>query len=340
MTRYLVTGGCGFIGSHLVAALINSGHKVTVLDDLSTGKRDRLAAAARMVVGSITDTALVRDVMADVDGCYHLAAVASVPRCTVELMASHRVNIGGFLTLLDTARRRAHPIPFVYASSAAVYGPLDAVAAEDYRPAPLSPYGCDKLACEAHAAAAAACFAIPSVGLRFFNVYGPRQDASSPYSGVIMQFVNAAIGKVPIRIFGDGRQTRDFVYVGDAVRAQLLAMAQLEHGLRDARRGAEIYNVCTGIPTTVNELAAAVGRVLGRPCKRTYQPARAGDIAFSLGAPRAAREQLAFASTIGLAEGLRRTVEAELQRDNGARVGPTSRFPETIAESAHECAVL
>jgi UDP-glucose 4-epimerase len=306
-------------GSLPLIGVAGGGHEVTVLDDLSTGKRDRGAAGARTLVGSVTDAALVRDAMAGVDGCYHLAAVASVPRCLEELVASHRVNIGGFLTLLDAARRQAAPVPFVYASSAAVYGPVRAAAAEDRRPAPISPYGCDKLACEAHATAAASCFGISSVGLRFFNVYGPCQDASSPYAGVISRFVDAAIRGAPIRIFGDGCQTRDFVYVGDAVRAQLLAMAQLERGLRAARGGARVYNVCTGVPTTVNELAAAVCGALGRVRQRaTHRPAPAGDIAFSLGVPHAAREQLAFMPTTQLAEGLRLTAGAELQGHSGA----------------------
>jgi UDP-glucose 4-epimerase len=314
MARYLVTGGCGFIGSHLVRALVRCGHGVRVLDDLSTGRFSQLHSAADLVRGSVTDAELVRDAVDGIDGCFHLAAVASVPRCNRELVASHRVNVGGFVNLLDAARTTGRAIPIIYASSAAVYGRTETIASEcSSWPTPISHYGSDKLACEHHAAAARESCGICSIGLRFFNVYGPGQDPRSPYSGVIPIFLDASTGGRPIQIDGDGHQTRDFVFVADAVEAQLLAMEQLERrSSQEGERLARVDNVCTGTRTSVRELAEIIFASVGRKSDIRYGPPREGDIRFSVGSTEAAASELGFRARTPLARGLR-TVAATMR---------------------------
>jgi UDP-glucose 4-epimerase len=308
MAYYLVTGGCGFIGSHLVRALVHRGHNVRILDDLSTGQLVRCHPAVDLIRGSVTDEERVRDAVNGVNGCFHLAAVASVPRCNRELAACHRVNIGGFVNLLDAVRMTGHKIPIVYASSAAVYGRTESLASDRSScPAPVSHYGSDKLACEHHGLAAHESCGICSIGLRFFNVYGPGQDLHSPYSGVISIFLDAVSGGRPIHIFGDGHQIRDFVFVDDVVEAQLLAM---EHLNRQAAKPKgeqlpRVYNVCTGCSTSVRELAEAVSAAVGHKPEIRYGPPRTGDIHFSVGSTEAAAFELGFMARTPLAHGLR-----------------------------------
>lgn len=297
---YLVTGGCGFIGSHLAAALALRGDAVRILDDLSTGQRANAPAAAEIVVGDVADPATVARVMAGVDGCFHLAAVASVQRSTEAWHATHRINLGGSINVFEAARRGpgGKPVPVVYASSAAVYGDNPAVPLAETAPlAPLTPYGADKAGSELHARAAGAVFGVPTVGLRFFNVYGPRQDPNSPYSGVISIFADRIAAGRPITIFGDGRQSRDFVYVADVVAALTAAMAR-------AREVPAVYNVCTGRPATLIDLVAAIEAATGRPAEIGHGPARAGDIRVSLGAPERLEAALGVRPRTALAEGL------------------------------------
>lgn len=209
MAFYLVTGGCGFIGSHLASALVAAGHWVRILDDLSTGKRENAPAAAELIVGDVADPSDVAAAMHGVDGCFHLAAIASVQRCVADWAGSHRVNLEGAIHVFDAARR-ARPgktLPVVYASSAAVYGdnpntPLDEAAELK----PLSAYGADKVGCELHARVAAHVYGVPTIGLRFFNVYGPGQDPSSPYSGVILIFAKRIVAGEELTVFVDGEQ--------------------------------------------------------------------------------------------------------------------------------------
>jgi UDP-glucose 4-epimerase len=189
MRRYLVTGGCGFIGSHLVDRLVARGAAVRVLDDLSTGTTAFLPERVELLEGSCADRQLVREATRDIDGCFHLAAVASVPRCNQAWLDSHHVNLSATVTLFELASAGDGQFPVVYASSAAVYGDRQEVPLAEHLPIrPCSPYGADKAACELHARAGASVRGLAAVGLRFFNVYGPRQNPDSPYSGVISAF--------------------------------------------------------------------------------------------------------------------------------------------------------
>lgn len=290
MARFLVTGGCGFIGSHLCEALLAQGYGVHVLDDLSTGTLANLAPGATLRIGSVEDPHEVARAMEGVDGCFHLAAIASVARCNGEWLASHRTNLSGAIAVLEAARRSAQgsgwgaPIPVVYASSAAVYGaaavsPLE----EDTATRPISGYGADKLGCELHARVAGRVHGVPTLGLRFFNVFGPRQDPGSPYSGVISIFCDRIAEGRPVSIQGDGGQTRDFVFVEDVVAALIRGMAL-------ASPAAPVLNVCTGRAISVLQLARLVAEACGTLLSVGYAPARPGDIRHSVGSPRRARE--------------------------------------------------
>jgi UDP-glucose 4-epimerase len=306
MRRFFVTGGAGFIGSHLCEALLARGDRVRVLDDFSTGKRGNLPPGAELIVGDVADPAAVRDAMAGTDGCFHLAAVASVEKGNRDWLGTHRTNLTGTIAVLDAARTAARPgsgsVPVVYASSAAVYGDPATVPIDESAPVrPLSAYGADKLGCELHARVGAVVHGVPSVGMRFFNVYGPRQDPSSPYSGVISIFCDRIKARQPIRIFGDGQQTRDFVYVGDVVRALVAAME---------RRPAEpsVFNVCTGRATSVLDLARTVGELCGVEPEIEWCPPRSGEIRTSLGSPSAMNRHFGVVAETLLADGLKATL--------------------------------
>jgi UDP-glucose 4-epimerase len=301
MALYLVTGGAGFIGSHLADALLARGDRVRVLDDLSTGKRENLDPRADLIVGDVADAACVAKAMENVDGCFHLAAIASVQLGNQDWLGTHRTNLTGAITVFDAARRAKSdgPVPVVYASSAAVYGDsIEMPLAETASTRPLSAYGADKLGCELHARVAGEVHGIRTVGCRFFNVYGPRQDPGSPYSGVISIFFNRIKSGEGITVFGDGGQTRDFIYVADVVQALIAAM------LQEKTRTA-VFNICTGRTTSLLELAAAVQRVFGREPGITFAEGRVGDIRESLGDPALAHTILGFEANIRLEDGLR-----------------------------------
>ncbi|WP_084698083.1 NAD-dependent epimerase/dehydratase family protein [Muricoccus aerilatus] len=301
MATYLLTGGCGFIGSHLSEALLARGDKVRVLDDLSTGKRENLPQGVTLIEADVADAAAVRAAMEGVDGCFHLAAIASVERGVRELLATHRVNLSGTLAVFDAASPRR--LPVVYASSAAAYGdagplPLD----EATYPRPLSAYGADKLGCEQHARAAGQVHRLPTCGLRFFNVFGPRQDPASPYSGVISIFCNRLSRGEPVDLYGDGEQTRDFIFVADVVAALLAAMDK-------ASPEAPVLNVCTGRPTSVRALAETIGSILGMGPELRNKPPRLGEIRHSLGNRARAVETLGLGEPVALRDGLAATLE-------------------------------
>lgn len=302
MGIYVVTGGAGFIGSHLADALLADGHTVRVIDDLSTGHRRNLAESVDLIEADIGDAAALTRALACAQGCFHLAAIASVTRGNEDWTGTHRVNQGGTVAALNACR--AARIPVVYASSAATYGDVgDAVAHEALRCAPRTAYGADKLGCELHAAVGWGVHGVPSFGLRFFNVYGPRQDPNSPYSGVISIFADRIARGLGVTIHGDGSQTRDFVYVADVVAHLRAAMAFLR-----ARPGAWVSNVCTGRETSIVTLAETLGRLCGHTPRLTHGEARDGDIRRSVGAPDLAVSLLGVRAATGLQEGLAVTI--------------------------------
>ena len=299
MPLFLVTGGAGFIGSHLADALLAAGHRLRVLDDLSTGRRENLDPRVELIVGDVADAALMRHAMQDAAGCFHLAAIASVARSNEDWCGTHRTNLSGTVAVLDAARA-AGGVPVVYDSSAAIYGDQgEGPVREDALPAPRTAYGADKYGSELHARVAFGVHGVPTLGCRFFNVFGPRQDPASPYSGVISIFAARIAAGQGITVHGDGGQTRDFVFVADVVAHLLAGMRLLQ-----AAPQATVVNVCTGRPTSVIELARTLGRAARREVRVAHGPARAGDIRASLGDPSVATALLGVAARTRLEEGL------------------------------------
>src|SRR6266446_4957009 len=300
MARFLVTGGAGFIGSHLVETLLNEGHEVRVLDGLSSGHPKNLPRQAQFTEADVTDPEAVDRAFDGIDGCFHLAAIASVGRSHREWLRTHKVNLTGTINVFDQARpsHRRREVPVVYASTAAVYGNCGNLPVDEESPAaPLSAYGADKHACELHARIAGAIHGVPTVGLRFFNLYGPRQDPLSPYSGVISIFADKLLRAEPVEIFGDGDQARDFTYIRDAIRA-------LRQAMRLATTKAPVFNVCTGKATSVSGLAQTMAALCGTPVVVHRRPARCGEVRVSVGDPRRAAEQLGFTAQTTLGDGL------------------------------------
>lgn len=274
----LITGGAGFIGSHLADALLAKGYAVRVLDNLSTGRRGNLALnnpRLELIDGDVADAALVRRAVAGCAAVAHLAAVASVQASVDDPVATHQSNFIGTLNVAE-AMREAGVRRVLFASSAAVYGNNGEGTAidEDTAKAPLTPYAADKLASEHYLDFYRRQHGLEPAIFRFFNIFGPRQDPSSPYSGVISIFTERALSGAPISVFGDGEQTRDFVYVGDLVRVlvQALELPALDVGA---------VNVGLGRTTSLNQLLASLGTVVGSLPAVSYGPARAGDIKHS-----------------------------------------------------------
>lgn len=298
----LVTGGCGFIGSHLAHALVAEGKSVRILDNLSSGHRANAPKEAELMIGDITNET---DMMRAINGAseiYHLAAIASVQLCTEQWVKSHQTNLTGTIMLLDAAAKSPLKPSVVYASSAAVYGDNPLLPLSETNAAtPLSSYGLDKLSCEHYARIAHASYGVSSVGLRFFNVYGQRQDPNSPYSGVISRFVKAAMGDGKISIFGDGGQSRDFIYVGDII-------ALLKKAMRFAPSHCEIINGCTGIGTSLLALVQAIESATRKTLATQYLTARAGDIRHSRGNAKKASDLLGFSASTSLLDGLKATL--------------------------------
>lgn len=306
----VVTGGAGFIGSHTVDRLIESGHRVVVLDNFSTGKRSNLARWAQSPMLEIVTCDLAHGIFAalapftakhgPIERIVHLAAQVSVVHSVANPHVDMQVNYGGTLHVLEYAR--AHGVKkVVFASSAAVYGDVTVMpVGEDTRTQPMSPYGIDKLASEFALDYYASVHGVPTTALRFFNVYGPRQDPSSPYSGVISIFADRAKTGRTLTIFGDGMQTRDFVYVGDVVRA-------IVAGLADGNSRA-IVNVGTGSEITVLELAKTVVELCGGTSKIEHAEARAGEILKSRARVDQLRDALGVTAETRLVDGLRETL--------------------------------
>lgn len=316
---YVVTGGAGFIGSHLADALLAAGHRVRVLDDFSTGRIENIDPRCEVVRGDVCDPKVVQRAMLGASGCFHLAAIASVARGNEDWLGTHRVNLGGTIAILDAARQFGG-VPVVYASSAAVYGRVSGVADEATPAAPLTAYGADKRGSELHARAGTLVHRVPALGFRFFNVFGPRQDPHSPYSGVISIFARKIASGEPIQIHGTGQQTRDFIYVGDIVAFLLAGMRALRDG-RDieAESGTPALNACTGRETSVADLAGLIGHLLGCEPMIRRGSARPGDIQRSVGAPALAASVLGVTARTALHDGLALTL-AELRDPSRRRV--------------------
>jgi UDP-glucose 4-epimerase len=300
----LVTGGAGFIGSHLVEALVAGGWPVRVLDDLSTGVPNNLAGlspAPEVVTGDVGDPAAVHRAMQGAGVVFHLAALASVQRSVEAPADSHRICATGTLHVLDSARR-CGVRRVVYAGSASAYGIPDGDTQSERTPVrPLSPYAAAKLAGEVYCEAFTATYGLETVRLRFFNIFGPRQRADSPYSGVIAIFTAALTeGRTPT-IFGDGKQTRDFTYVTDVVQALLLAAE------KPAVSG-EVFNVGTGQGVSLLDLAAALNRLLRTAITPTHKEARIGDIRHSRADISKAQRMLSYEPRVPFEEGLARTL--------------------------------
>ena len=275
MALFLVTGGAGFIGSHLVERLLSLGHKVRVIDNLVSGRLENIPAETEFVQGDIRDPLALEQAFLDVSGCFHLAAIASVQKSVEAPRETCEVNTMGTISVFDAACRAG--VPVVYASSAAIYGANENVPlAEDALPQPLSPYAADKLSNEFHARALGSSRKWPSFGLRFFNVYGPRQDPHSPYSGVVSIFLQRAIDGKDLVIYGDGQQSRDFIHVSDVTRFLVAAMEK-------ADATAPVANVCTGRSTSVTDLARMLVERYGGAI--VHEAGRAGDVRRSLGSP-------------------------------------------------------
>jgi UDP-glucose 4-epimerase len=303
--RALVTGGAGFIGSHIAQRLLGAGHEVVVLDNFSSGSRANVSAigsGARVVEGDVRDLSVVE---ASAFGCevvFHEAAIVSVPYSVEHPQESHDVNIQGTLNVLQAARK-VGARRLVFASSAAIYGEEPTLPkTETMRPEPMSPYGVEKITGEHYLATWSKLFGVETVALRYFNVFGPRQDPRSPYSGVISVFVDRILGGRPITFFGDGSQCRDFVYVANVVDANLLAAT------RPGVSG-RAYNVACGKRTTLVELASLVERAAGRTVERVFAEPRAGDIRESVADIARARAELGYTPAVGVEEGLERLVQ-------------------------------
>jgi UDP-glucose 4-epimerase len=300
----LVTGGAGFIGSHLVEALVAAGQPVRVLDDLSTGLKSNLAGlvpAPELIVGDVADPAVVARAVEGVGVVYHLAALASVQRSVERPDDTHRICATGTLYVLDAARK-AGVRRVVYAASASAYGlPTAAVQTEADPVKPLSPYAAAKLAGELYLEAFAATYGLETVRLRFFNIFGPRQRADSPYSGVIALFTAALTqGRVPI-IFGDGQQTRDFTYVTDVAQA-------LRKAASASDVSGKVYNVGTGRGISLLELLETLNRLLGTAVTPRFADARAGDIRHSRADIQRTRMDLGYEPTVAFEQGLAETL--------------------------------
>ena len=306
MTRYLVTGGAGFIGSHLTRELLSRGHQVVVLDNLSTGKRENLedcAGEPEFVEGSITDLETVMRCCEGVDCVFHQAALPSVPRSVADPLTSDEHNIGGTLRVFwgahKTGVRRV-----VYAASSSVYGDTEELPKhEGMCPRPMSPYAVNKRVAELYGAVFDNLYGLSTIGLRYFNVFGPRQDPASQYAAVVPKFITAFLnGEAPV-IHGDGLQSRDFTFIQNVVEANLAACAAPDSA------GGRSYNIALGGRVTVLDLCLKIRDLLGSNIDAIHQEARAGDVRHSQADVSLAQEHLRYRGSVGLQEGLNRTVQ-------------------------------
>lgn len=301
--RYLVTGGAGFIGSHTVDELVRRGHSVVVLDDLTSGKEENLAEIRNKITfikGTITDIEVVRKAMHEAEYVLHLAARTSVPRSVKDPIETNKINIDGTLNVL-VAAKELKVKRVVFAASSSAYGETPTLPkVETMQPQPISPYGVTKYVGELYGQTFGRCYGLENVALRYFNIFGPRQDPSSPYSGVLAKFCTAFLeGAQPV-VFGDGEQTRDFTYVENAVQANLLACEA-------PNVSGKVFNVGCGGRISLNDVLRALGKITGKTREAKYDPPRDGDIRDSQADITQARDFLGYDPQIGFEDGLART---------------------------------
>jgi UDP-glucose 4-epimerase len=304
LPTYLVSGGAGFIGSNLVRALLERGGQVRVLDNLATGRPTNLsdvAAAVELIEADILDIDAVRRAVRDIEVVFHQAALPSVARSVAEPLVCHEVNATGTLRLL-LAARDAHVRRFVYASSSSVYGDDPVLPKSEHLPAsPLSPYAVSKLAGEQYCRVVARLYGLEAVCLRYFNVFGPRQDPASEYAAVVPKFISAMTRGEPPMVYGDGTQSRDFTYVANVVQANLLAAEA-------AGVSGEVFNVACGRRASLLDLVAALNRILGTDIQPRFGPPRPGDVKHSQADITRAERLLGYAPRVQFEDGLAQVV--------------------------------
>ena len=302
---YLVTGGAGFIGSNLARTLAAKGEKVRVLDDFSTGRRENIAGIEGLEVleGSLLDSDCVKRAVEGVEYVLHQAAIPSVPRSIADPLRSNEANVTGTLNLLEAAKG-AGVRRFVFAASSSAYGDTKVLPKVESMPSdPLSPYAVGKYTGELYVRVYANIYELPTVSLRYFNIFGPRQDPASEYAAVIPKFIQLMLkGESPV-IYGDGEQSRDFTFIDNAVEANLLACRSGKVGV------GEVINVACGARYSLNDLVQILNEIMGTGIKPLYSEARPGDVKHSLADITRARELLGYKAGVDFREGLKRTVE-------------------------------
>src|SRR6266852_9015920 len=306
---FLVTGGAGFIGSHIVERLLGEGHRVRVLDNFSTGSRANLDFARgngrlEIIRGELASLKTVERAIKGVTAIFHQAAMRSVPRSVADPLGANASNVTGTLHLLVAAARQKRKPRIVYASSSSVYGELPDLPKREEQPtAPISPYAATTVAGELYASVWSRLFGVDTVVLRYFNVFGPGQDPKSEYAAVIPRFILWGMHGKPLQVHGDGTQSRDFTYIDNVVSANLLAAAAPASAV-----SGKAYNVGCGSRTSLLEIIASLEGLLGRPLARTHQPTRVGDVPHTLADIGAAKRDFGYAPIVDFDEGLRRTV--------------------------------
>jgi len=315
---YLVTGGAGFIGSHLVEELVNAGEKVRVFDNFSTGSIEHLSTVrdrVEIVEADLRDYDAVRRAMEGVSHVFHEAALRSVERSVDDPLSSDEVNVHGTLHVLMAAREAEGVKRVVYASSSSVYGANEELPKhEDMVPLPVSPYAVSKLAAEQYCRVFAGLYGLETVSLRYFNVFGPRQDPKSRYAAVVPLFMQAALCGRPLEVHGDGEQSRDFTFIADVVQANMLAATT--PGV-----GGGVFNVAHGERHSLLEIIALIEKFLGGAVRREHVAPRRGDVRHTLASIDAGRAKLGYRPQVGFEEGLRRTFDdlrRKVSADNGA----------------------
>ena len=302
MANYLVTGGAGFIGSHISEALVKRGHAVRAADNFVTGYRHNIRDGVEFVEGDCADPAFAKRIVAGMDYVIHQAAIPSVPRSVDQPLESHRANVDGMLQML-LASRDSGVKRLVFAGSSSVYGDTEVLPKTETMPTnPLSPYALQKLLSEMYGQMFTRLYGFETVTTRYFNVFGPRQDPGSPYSGVISLFIKALHEKTTPVIYGDGQQTRDFTYVTNVVDGVIKAA-------ETPGVGGEVFNVATNSRISLNELLAALNRIFGTSLEAIYKEARQGDVRDSQADINKAVNMLGYKPIVGLEEGLRETVK-------------------------------